>query len=189
MMDFIYTAYAAEIQEVTEGTNNAQEGILASLGINLSLFIFQLINFAIVVLILWFLILKPLTKTLTQRQKMIDESIENSQKTKETLSKSEEKYQKCLSQAESEANKILEKAVEESEKVSQDLRGKTQKDIQAMVEQAKHNIRTEKENMTRDLKKETTGLVVLALEKILKEKVDLKKDKELIEEAIKSLKS
>ena len=45
----------------------------------------------------------------------------------------------------------------------------------------------EKEEMVADLKQETVNLIIAALEKILSEKVDSKKDKDLIEETIKSL--
>ena len=44
-----------------------------------------------------------------------------------------------------------------------------------------------KEEMVADLEQETVNLIIAALEKILSEKVDSKKDKELIEETIKSL--
>ncbi|MEK9158891.1 MAG: ATP synthase F0 subunit B, partial [Patescibacteria group bacterium] len=75
---FIETVYASE--EAAEAAGQVSEGLLASLGINLPLFIFQLINFAIVAVILWFLILKPLTKKLAERQKMIDDSISNAER-------------------------------------------------------------------------------------------------------------
>ena len=61
------------------------------------------------------------------------------------------------------------------------------KEIEQLVDHAKKNIRLEKEAMVAGLKKETGELVVAAVEKILSEKMDSKKDKELIENAIKDL--
>ena len=61
-----------DIVHAEETTTNTTEpagdgGVAASLGINGTLFVFQLINFAIVASIIWFLILKPLTKKMTER--------------------------------------------------------------------------------------------------------------------------
>src|SRR4051812_216888 len=105
---FISPVYA---QEETTATTEATEGgsPLSALGINSTLFVFQLINFAIVAVIIWFLILKPLTKKMSERQKMIDDSIENSRKVQENLQKSEQKYQERIDSAKVDANKIVEK--------------------------------------------------------------------------------
>jgi len=52
-------------------TETEVQGVAASLGLNTQLFVFQLINFVIVAIILWFLILKPLIKKMEERKKII----------------------------------------------------------------------------------------------------------------------
>src|SRR3989339_519706 len=113
MINFIDTALASETAE-QEATQTTEEGgtsggVLADLGINGTLFVAQLINFALVAMILWFLILKPLTKKMSERQKMIDESIDNAKKIQENLNKSEKEYQTRIDQSKVDANKIMEK--------------------------------------------------------------------------------
>lgn len=181
-MQFIDTVYAAETTEPGQ-----TGGVAASLGINGSLFIFQLINFAIVAAIIWFLILKPLTKKMAERQKMIDDSIENSKKIQDTLQRSEQKYQQRIDGAKVEANKILEKAFSETETVTAGMKNKAKQEIELLVDQAKRNIKIEKEEIMEGLKKQTADLIVLALEKILDEKVSGTKDKEMIEKMVKKL--
>ena len=68
-----------------------------------------------------------------------------------------------------------------------EMKKRAQKESELVVDQARRNIKIEKEEMVADLKQETVNLIIAALEKILSEKVDSKKDKELIEETIKSL--
>lgn len=182
-MQFIDTVYAAETAEPGQ-----DGGVAASLGINGTLFIFQLINFAIVAAIIWFLILKPLTKKMTERQKLIDDSIENSKKIQDKLSASERKYQEKIDEAKVEANKIIEKAASEAEQVAGGLKQKAKQEIEMLVDQAKRNIRIEKDEMISGLKQETAGLIVSSLEKILGERIDAKKDKGMIEEMITKLK-
>lgn len=185
LFDIVYASEAAS-EAVEEA---ASEGVLASLGINAPLFIFQLINFAIVAVIIWFLILKPLTKKMAERQKMIDESITGAKRVQENLLKSEREYQARIDTAKVESNKIIEKTKAEADTLSESLKVKAKKEIELLVDQARRNINIEKEKMTSDLKKEAADLVVMALEKILDEKVTAEKDKKIISEMLKNLKA
>lgn len=183
---FTQAAFAAEESPTTE--NASGQGVFASLGINPTLLGFQLVNFAIVAAIVWFLILKPLTKKMSERQKLIDESLDNAKKMQENLQKSEQKYQERIDQAKVEANKILEKAIKEAEGLSEQMKEKAKKEIELVVDQAKRNIKIEKDEMMTGLKREAAELISTALEKILSEKVDNKKDKQIIEEMVSKFK-
>lgn len=186
-MLFTNIALATETEPIVEAASNG--GVLASLGINGTLLIFQLINFAIVACILWFLILKPLTKKMSERQKMIDQSIDNAKKIETNLATSEKKYQERIDQAKVEANKIIDKTQKEAIQVGEGLKDKAKKEIETLVDQAKKNIKIERDEMMNEVKKEAANLVIAAMEKILSEKMDGAKDHKLVDEAIKSLKS
>ncbi len=187
-LNFIETVHASTeaVEETTEATTGDQ-GVLASLGINGQMFVFQLINFALVSIVLWKMILKPLTSKMTERQKMIDDSIDNAKKVQENLTKSEKEFQNRVDDAKVEANKIMERATTEATVAGDELKVKAKKEIEALVERARKNIRAEKEEVMEGLKAETANLIVAAMEKILKEKMDGKKDQALIEETLKSL--
>lgn len=165
-----------------------ETGVLSSLGINSSVFVFQLINFTLVGLILWFLILKPLTKKMTERQKMIDDSIDNAKKIETNLGMSERKYQEKIDQAKVDANKMIEKAQQESVLVAEAAKEKTRKEIEELVEQARRNIKSERDESVAEIKLQTANLVVAATEKILGSKLDGGADKKIIEEAVNKMK-
>ncbi len=178
-------------QEVhVEATSHevADAGVAASLGLNTQLFAFQLINFAIVAVIIWFLILKPLTKKLEERKNIIDESLDNAKKVDANLQMAEQKFQEKIGEARAEANNIITKSQEEGEKLTTSMKEKATKDIHGLIEQAKKKIQAEKQEVVEGIKKETAGLVVAAVEKILDEKLDDTKDKKLINDTIKNLK-
>lgn len=179
-MNFIDIAYASETTEET--------GLMASLGLDGRLFAFQLINFAIVAIILWFLVLKPLVKKLTERQKLIDEGLNNAKKAQEQMERSEVDYRAKISEAKKEAQIILEKTEKDAKTLSENLKAKAKQEIENLAEQAKKNILKEKDEMMTGLKGETANLIVAALEKILGEKMTGDKDKKMIEEAIKNIK-
>lgn len=198
-MNIINTVYATneEVHEVealvteTHATTGHEEetgGVAASLGINGQLFVFQLLNFAIVAAILWFLILKPLTKKLEERKKIINDSLDKAQEVETNLMMSQQKFQEKIDEAKVEANKIIEKAYEDSEKLGQEMKVKAKKEIELLVDQAKRNIQIEKEETIQGLKNETVNLIMAVVEKVLNEKITDKKDRELIEDSLKNIK-
>jgi len=168
-------------------TAGAEEGVLASLGINGTLFIFQLINFVIVALVLWYLILKPLTSKLEERQKRIEDSLKNAEEVDKNLKESQEKYQNKIDEAKVEANKIVKFSQTEAQKAGEQMKDKAKVEIEGLVTQAKKNISIEKQEMVQGLKKETVELVIATVEKLLEEKMDIKKDTKLIEDSIKKI--
>jgi len=173
-------------QVVAEGGN---ESVAASLGLNGQLFVFQLINFAIVAAIIWFLILKPLTKKLEERKKIIDESLDKAKEIDSNLQMAEQKFQERIDDAKAESNKIVEKAQAEAEKSADNMKVKAKKEIELLVDQARRNIQIEKEEVMSGVRAETANIVIAAVEKVLEEKLDGEKDKELIEGTLKKLKS
>ncbi len=183
-----------KLAKVTEETQSQTTlptedvGILASLGINGPLFLFQLLNFAIVALILWFLILKPLTKKMEERKNIIDESLDRAKEVETNLKMSEVKFQEKLEEAKKEANAIIAGAQEEATRVQETMKQKTKDEVEALVLQAKKNIEVEKTEMRASLRKETVEIVVTAMEKVLGEKMDDKKDKKFVEDILKTIK-
>ncbi len=190
-MNFIDIAYASEtaaVSQLAELETAGEAGLMASLGLDGRLFAFQLINFAIVAAILWFLVLKPLVKKLTERQKMIDEGLDNAKKAREQMERSEIDYRAKISEAKKSAQEILEKTAKDAKTLSENLKIKAKREIENLAEQAKKNILKEKDEMMTGLKGETANLIVAALEKILNEKMTGEKDKKMIEEAMKTIK-
>lgn len=180
---FIDIAYASEVAKTA-----TDEGVLASLGIHGIQVLEQMFNFAIVSVILWFLILKPLTKKMAERQKMIEDSVDNVKKIETNLGMSEKKYQEKIDQAKVDANKIIEKASAEAVAVAEVAKEKTRKEIEQLVEDARKNIKIERNESIAEIKQQVASLVVAAAEKILTGKIDVEKDNKIINEAIKDLK-
>lgn len=182
---FIETVYAAE--EAAEATSQASEGLLASLGINLPLFIFQLINFAIVAVILWFLILKPLTKKLAERQKMIDESISNAERATKQLEEAETEKRALMTKARAESELLLSKVEKQAAELKEEAAQNAKRQAEKVLAETKKIIEEEKNKMFAEVRKQTVELVVEATQKIIGEKITSEKDRKLIEESLKSL--
>ncbi|KKW42485.1 MAG: ATP synthase subunit b [Candidatus Magasanikbacteria bacterium GW2011_GWA2_56_11] len=178
---------SAPVAELSE-TTAAEGGVAASLGLNAQLFGWQLLNFAVVALIVWFLILKPLAKKMEERRKIIDDSLDQAREIETRHALSREQYQTAVAEAKAEANRIVASAHDEAAALAGQMKGETKKEIDVLVSQAKKNIELDRQNMQQEVKKEIVDVVIAAVEKILEEKLDEKEDRKLVEGALKSIK-
>lgn len=176
----------------TEIANKAVEtveatGGLGMLGINLKIFIAQLINFLVVLLVLWKWMYKPLVKLLDQRAERIADSVKKAQEIEEQLSKTKNEQVQILNQAKTEAAQILSQAHTDAEKRKQEMVENAKQEVQRVVSQGKEQLKAEKVAMIRDAKSEIVEIVVAAAEKILKESVDQKKSQKLAQDTVEKI--
>ena len=168
--------------EATDG------GVLSSLGLNGYLFGIQFFNFALVACIVWFLILKPLTKKMEERKNLINDSLEKVKQVETNLRMSNAKFQEKIDEAKIESNKIIEHAHQEAVTMGDQMKQRAKDEIALLVQQAKKNIEIDREEMRDEVKKETVNLVVLVVEKLLDKKFTAEKDRDFIQDILKEVK-
>jgi len=184
MIDFfIPLAHAAEAVAAAE----VESGILGKLGIDLKLFIAQLINFAIVLLVLWKWVFIPVSKKLQERTDKIEKSLNDAERITREKQEFENWRQQELTKARQEASSIVTTAQADAVKAKDQILQQTKEDQQKLIEQAKMHIEQEKTAQLQSAKNELADLVTNATEKILRSKLDPKKDAELIKESLKSI--
>jgi F-type H+-transporting ATPase subunit b len=183
--------HAAEA--VTEVTSHAAEAeaqtsLLGTLGINWKSFLAQLVNFSIVLFIFWKWVVKPLGSTLTKRTEKIEQGLKNAEHMEVEKKKFEEWKQAEMKKVRNEADHILRTTTDTANKIKQDTIVDAQNQAAKVLAQAKASIESEKVSMMSEVKQDIATLVVAASEKILRGKLDDKKDKELITESMKGMK-
>lgn len=162
--------------------------ILELFGIDWKLMLAQLFNFLIVVGVLWFFALKPLTKTMQSRNEEITKGLEDAKKSADRLEKVEVDVKDKLNEAKAEAANILEKAKKQAEESKNANVAKTKEEVEILIKKAKEQIASEKDSMVSEVKKEVAEMVVVALEKILSEGISKEVDKKYIDKVLKDLK-
>jgi len=162
--------------------------LLTKLGIDGRLLLAQIINFLVLLFILYKVLYKPVLKMLDERQTKIEASLKHAEQIEKNLFESHGEKQKILSEARNEAGKIIAESKEVAEKLRNDLTCKAKEDVANILEQGKHQLKTEKEIMFKELKNEIADMVTIATEKILKERVNIKVDRNTIEKNLDNLK-
>jgi F-type H+-transporting ATPase subunit b len=161
------------------------DSLIETFHIDYRLLIAQAVNFAIVFAVLYFFAVKPILKVMRERTSKIEKSLEDAKKIDEKLANTEAEYKKMIAEAKKDAEQILEKAQGQAEERKKATVQKAKEEIGVIINKEKEQMRLEKAQTLKEIKQETMDLVVASLEKILEEKMDGKKDKELIEKILK----
>ena len=161
---------------------------LGKIGFEWKMALFNLINFLILFWILKRYFFKPIMNNVRDREKQVQDSVDNIQKAKTELQMAERKAQDIIAQSKVEANKIIEKSHDDAKAAGEAMKEKAKKEIEMLIAQAKRNIDIDKKDMKESLRKETVELVVLAVEKIMGSKLNDKSDDKMIKEILSSLK-
>lgn len=162
--------------------------VLGTLGINWKLFIAQLINFGIVLFIFWKWVVKPLGSTLTKRQERIEEGLKNADRMVDEKKKFEDWKTSEMKKVRNEADHILRTTTDTANKIRQETIVEAQAQAGKLMQQARASMESDKIALMQEAKQEIATLVVAASEKILRNKLDPKKDHELINESVKGIK-
>ncbi len=162
----------------------ADPGIAGMFGLDLKLFIAQLVNFAIVLFVLWKWVFRPVAKGLTARTEKIEKSLKDAQQITQDKETFDTWKNAEMSKVQQEASGIITQAKQEAEQLRQKLTDQTKQEQEKIVQQTKAQLEQEKQNAVQVVKGQIADMVVGATETILREKLDDKKDQELIKQAL-----
>src|SRR3989338_10806783 len=91
------------------------ENLIDTFHLDLKLFIAQVINFAIVLAVLYWFAFKPLVKIMAERSTKISKSLEDAKLIEQKLAQTKDEFNKTMAEAKKQANAILEKAQEQAD--------------------------------------------------------------------------
>lgn len=155
--------------------------------IDWKLLIAQAVNFSVVFLALYFLILKPLFKTIKDRTEKIEKGLKDSEQFEKDLSELQEKRGHILSEAQKGADLEMENAKkmaeEKQKKIIEDANTKAQE--LAMMARAQGEV--ERQKIVDSSKREVLELAFAVAQNVLGKKVGEKEDKEFTKKFIKNI--
>ena len=163
------------------------DALIDTFHIDWRLIIAQMVNFAIVIIVLYKFAIKPLGKLMAERSEKIAGGLTDAKKHSELVKVAEEDYKKALAEARKEAQSIITVAKKDAEGVREELVAKAGDDAKKMLEAGKRDLEAEKEKMLTDAKRELAALVVSSTEKVLGSIVDENLKSKIVAQAAKEL--
>lgn len=132
------------------------------------LVIWMLIAFSILFFVLAKFAWPIILKSVSERQEHIAESLRKAEEAVKTLESLEAKGNQIISEAQAEQIKMVQQTKELNEKMISEAKVKAQQEAAKIIEDANEQIRRERENAIKELRKEVASLSVDMAEKLLK---------------------
>lgn len=127
------------------------------------------IVFLIVFLILWKWGFPSIVKMVNERKAFIDESIKKAHEANERLANIQKESESMLQEAREKQATILKEAAETRDAIVEKAQNKAREEGARIVNEAKAQIETEKQNAIRDIRSQVVELSVQIADKILRE--------------------
>ncbi len=154
------------------------------LGISWQGLLGQIINFVLLLVLLYFIGYRPIRKMLDERSKRIKEGIDQAELAKEAATRAEEEVQRRLDEARKDGQLILAQAAEMGERLKAEAREEARREAEALIARARAEIGMERDEAIDKLRQEFADLAILAAEKVINETLDKERHRRLIEEVL-----
>jgi F-type H+-transporting ATPase subunit b len=157
---------------------------MGAIGINLPLLVAFIINFVILFALLGLFLYKPVMKMLDERSRRIKESMEQAEATKEEYTRAEEEVKKLISKAREDGQALVSQATQIGERLKEEAKEGARKEAQAIVDRTRAELEEERDRIIDDLRRQFVDISISAAEKVIKETLDKKRHRRLIEETL-----
>ena len=154
------------------------------LGISWQGLVAQLINFGILLVLLYIIAYKPIRRMLDERSEKVKASMEQAEQMKEVMARTEEQVKEELGAARTERQNIVAQAEQVGQQLKEEAREQAKQDAEVIVAKARTEIGRERDEAIAELKREFVDLAIMAAEKVINETLDKEKHRELIDEVL-----
>lgn len=139
---------------------------------DLGLLFWMLLAFVIVFLVLKKYGFPVIIKMVEDRKNFIDESLRNAREANEKLANIQSESEALLKQAREQQAQILKEAMATRDNIIKEAREKAQAEGLKILDEAKAQISSEKENALRDIRSTVANLSVQIAEKVMRRQLD-----------------
>jgi len=162
---------------------------LEALGLNLGYLLVQILNFALVFIVLRAFVFKPIMDLLDKRRKSIAQGLQDAQVAAKARANAEKDAQEILTKAQAEANQNIREATERAEVVSKEIMAQAESDAAKAREAALADAGLERDRMLADVRGQVAALAMAATHKLIGDALDEKRQRTLIDEFFSGVKS
>jgi F-type H+-transporting ATPase subunit b len=149
--------------------------------------IWTLVIFFLLLVVLGKFAWKPLLSALQNREKFIRDSLETARRDRESAEARLHEYEQRLAKAQGEATALIEEARREAEAAKRRFEEEARKSGERMVEKAKRDIGSARDEAIKDLYAQSADLAVNVARNVIKRELTPEDQQRLIREAMSEL--
>ena len=161
--------------------------VAGQFGVNVPGFLGQLVNFLIVLAVLWAFVYRPITKLLDERKETIANSVRQAEEIEARLKAVEEEREGILLAAKKEAQGIAQTAQEQAEAKQKKGVAQAKREVERVVIRGKMQLAEEKKHMIREMKKDIVDIAMKAASRVVQDGFDEKRSQSLTEEVVRKM--
>jgi len=163
--------------------------MLEALGVNLTDFIFYVINFLILVGVLGKFTYKPFLNMLDTRKQSIQDALDNAELTNRRADEKMENYNKRIAKVEEEGREIIKAARVKADAQANDIIEEAHQQADAVMARAEAAIEKEKAAAMEEMREEIAALALMAAEKIVEHEIQKVGQEAIVDEVIRQARS
>ena len=157
---------------------------MTELGVNLPSLVAYLINFIVLLGILFLFAYKPLVRLMDQRAERIRESLEAADQARLEAVSSKEAVEEALNEGRREGQRLMDQAREAAERFRSEEMARARNEAEAFVERAKADIQRERDAAVEEVRANFGDLAITAAERVIRRSLDRQAHEELINQVL-----
>ena len=163
---------------------------MEALGLNLGYLIVQILNFAVIFIVLRTWIYRPILGMLDKRRQTVSQGLEDARIASEARANAEQEANKIIAEAQKKAADIIRENTERSDSSIQQLKKEAESDIQKARVASQSEIEKERDRMLQELRGQVVTLAIAAAQKLIGESLlqDKNRQQALVQEFFSGIK-
>jgi F-type H+-transporting ATPase subunit b len=150
-------------------------------------FIFSVINFTVLMVVLVYLLYRPIQGILAQRTQKISNDLNDAQRSKETWEQKQKEAKLALEMASAEATGMVDRARQEAEKLREEIINKARQEAEALRQRNQAEIERAKKTAQNELREGAVSLAISAASKAIGSKMTTDINESLIRGVLSSI--
>ena len=157
---------------------------METLGVHLPSLLIYLVNFLLVLGLLFAFAYKPILRLMDQRADRIRESLEASERAREEAASSQQAVEDQLVEARRESQRIMDQAREASERFRAEEMERARGEAEAFVARAQADIQRERDAAIEEVRANFGELAITAAERVVRRSLDRQAHEDLIAQVL-----
>ena len=162
------------------------ESVAATLGLNWSGFIWQLINFLVLLVLLRLVLYKPVLKMLDDRARRVRESMEQAETVRRQAEQAEADRQALLAESRQQAQEIRNRADADAKRLVAEAEARAQEQANRILAQAETSIEASRIQMLSEVRAQIGDLVAIGVDRVTRGALDGQAQRALVQQFLSS---
>ena len=157
---------------------------METLGVHLPSLLIYLVNFLLVLGLLFAFAYRPILRLMDQRADRIRESLEASERAREEAASSQHAVEEQLVEARREAQRIMDQAREAAERFRAEEMERAREQAETFVARAQSDIQRERDAAIEEVRANFSDLAITAAERVVRRSLDRQAHEDLISQVL-----